>query len=549
MRELFAVLRAARRQWFWMAAGIALGMTVITANTLLMALSGWFIASMAVSGASGIPFNYILPAAAIRALAIVRTVGRYGERLVTHEAAFRVLADLRVWLFRCLEPLAPAGLERYAGGDVAGRLRSDVDALENLYLRIIAPLAVGSLSILLAVALMSLWSASAAAALLVFLLLAGVGLPLLAGWLAREPGRLSTALAGELQVAVTEGLQGAEELILLGAVARQTARVNDLSMRLIVEQQRLGGIGALTQAGAVACGGLGVAAVLAVGGMATVSGRLAGPELVMALLFAAAAFEAAGTLPGALQLFPAAREAARRILELADAALPVPDPPLPAYPLPATTGIVFEDVSCAYSPGLPVLAGFNLAVPAGSRVALVGPSGIGKSTIIEILLRFRDYGGSVTLGGSEIRELAADDLRTLISAVPQRPHLFNATIGENILLGNADASAEQLQQVLEDACLTPWITGLPLGLETPVGEGGAAVSGGEARRIALARALLKDAPILLLDEPTEGLDARTEQELVGRLIQATRGKTVLLVTHRPACLAMAERVVEMNCEK
>jgi len=549
MRELFAVLRAARRQWFWMAAGIALGMTVITANTLLMALSGWFIASMAVSGASGIPFNYILPAAAIRALAIVRTVGRYGERLVTHEAAFRVLADLRAWLFRCLEPLAPAGLERYAGGDVAGRLRSDVDALENLYLRIIAPLAVGSLSILLAVALMSLWSASAAAALLIFLLLAGVGLPLLAGWLAREPGRLSTALAGDLQVAVTEGLQGAEELILLGAVARQTARVNDLSTRLIVEQQRLGGIGALTQAGAVACGGLGVAAVLAVGGMATVSGRLAGPELVMALLFAAAAFEAAGTLPGALQLFPAAREAARRILELADAALPVPDPPLPAYPLPATTGIVFEEVSCAYSPGLPVLAGFNLAVPAGSRVALVGPSGIGKSTIIEILLRFRDYGGSVTLGGSEIRELAGDDLRRLISAVPQRPHLFNATIGENILLGNADASAEQLQQVLEDACLTPWITGLPLGLETPVGEGGAAVSGGEARRIALARALLKDAPILLLDEPTEGLDARTEQELVGRLIQATRGKTVLLVTHRPACLAMVERVVEMKGEK
>jgi ATP-binding cassette subfamily C protein CydC len=529
-----------------MAAGIALGMMVITANAFLMALSGWFIASMAVSGAGGIPFNYFLPAAAIRALAIVRSVGRYGERLVTHEAAFRVLADLRVWLFRSLEPLAPAGVERYSGGDVAGRLRSDVDALENLYLRIIAPLAVGSLSILLAVALMSLWSGSAAVSLLVFLLLAGVGLPLLAGRLAREPGRLSTALAGDLRVAVTEGLQGAEELILLGALPLQTARVNDLSRRLIAEQKRLGGIGALTQAGAVACGGLGVAAVLAVGGLATVSGRLAGPELVMALLFAAAAFEAAGTLPGALQLYPAAREAARRIVELTDAPLPVPDPPLPAAPLPATTGIVFRDVSCAYTPALPVLAGFNLAVPAGSRVALMGPSGIGKSTIVEILLRFRDYGGSVTLGGSEIRELAGDDLRSLISALPQRPHLFNATIAENILLGNAGASAEQLQQVLEDACLAPWIAALPLGLETPVGEGGAAVSGGEGRRIALARALLKDAPVLLLDEPTEGLDARTEQELVGRLSRALRGKTVLLITHRPACLALVERVVYLK---
>ena len=546
MRELLFVLRASRRQWFWMAAGIVLGITVITANALLMALSGWFIASMAVSGAGGIPFDYFAPSAAIRALAIVRTVGRYGERLVTHEAAFRVLADLRVWLFRSLEPLAPAGLERYAGGDVAGRLRSDVDALESLYLRIIAPLAVGILSILLAVALMAFWSGSIAATLLVFLLLAGVGLPFLAGRLAREPGRRSTALAGDLRIAVTEGLQGSEELILLGAAARQTARVNDLSRRLIIEQRRLGGIGALTQAGAVACGGLGVAAVLVVGATATISGRLTGPELVMALLFAAAAFEAAGTLPGALQMVSAAREAARRIVELAFAALPVPDPPLPTAPLPATTEIVFKDVSCAYTPGLPVLAGFNLTVQAGSRVALVGPSGIGKSTLIENLLRFRDYGGSITLGGSEIRELAGDDLRSLISAVPQRPHLFNATIGENILLGKVDASAEQLQHVLDNTGLSHWIAGLPLGLDTPVGEGGAAVSGGEARRIALARALLKDAPILLLDEPTEGLDARTEQDLVSRLKQATKGKTVLLISHRPACLALVERVVDMR---
>ncbi|MRR52030.1 MAG: ATP-binding cassette domain-containing protein, partial [Rhodocyclaceae bacterium] len=431
MRELRTVLRAARRQWLWMAAGIALGIVVITANALLMALSGWFIASMAVSGAGGIPYNYFLPAAAIRALAIVRSVGRYGERLVTHEAAFRVLADLRVWLFRCLEPLAPAGLERYSAADVAGRLRSDVDALENLYLRIIAPLAIGSLSILLAFTLMSLWSGSAALALLVFLLLAGVGLPLLAERLAREPGMRSTALEGDLRVAVTEGLQGAEELILLGALPLQAARINDLSQRLIAEQQRLGRIGALAQAGAVACGGLGVAAVLAVGGQATVSGRLAGPELVMALLFAAAAFEAAGALPGALQVYPAARESARRILELREAKLPVPEPPLPAAALPATNGIVFTDVSFGYAPGLPVLAGFNLTVPAGSRTALVGPSGSGKSTIVEILLRFRDYGGSVTLGGREIRNLTGDDLRSLISAVPQRPHLFNATIGEN----------------------------------------------------------------------------------------------------------------------
>jgi ATP-binding cassette, subfamily C, bacterial CydC len=546
--ELLAMLRIARRQWRWMTAGVALGIGVIAANALLMALSGWFITSMAVSGALGNPFNYGLPAVGIRLLAILRTVGRYGERLVTHEAAFRVLADLRVWLFRKLEPLAPAGLERYAGGDVAGRLRADVDALESLYLRIIAPLAVGTVSICVMVVFTAFWSCSAALALLLFLMLAGLALPLLAGRLAREPGRRSTTLAGELRSSVTEGLQGAEELILLGALERQAAQVSALSEQLVAEQQRLGRIGGLSLAGSVACGGLGVAAVLAVGSFSLVNGLLTGPDLVMLLLFAAAAFEAAATLPGALQQIPAAREASRRIRELADAPLPVPDPPLPAAPLPLSTGICFRNVSFSYVPALPVLQGFNLSVPAGGRVALIGPSGIGKSSIAELLLRFRDYHGSITVGGTEIRDLVADDLRRMIAAVPQRPHLFNSTIRENILLGKPGASDELLQQALADAGLAAWVAGLPLGLDTAVGEGGSALSGGEARRVALARALLKDAPILLLDEPTEGLDAATEQDVVARLALRTRGKTVVIITHRPACLVLAERVVRLKAE-
>jgi ATP-binding cassette subfamily C protein CydC len=177
---------------------------------------------------------------------------------------------------------------------------------------------------------------------------------------------------------------------------------------------------------------------------------------------------------------------------------------------------------------------------------LTGPSGVGKSTVAEILLRFRPYGGSVTVGGGEIRDLAADDLHGLIAALPQRPHLFNATISDNILLGNPEAEDDKLCEALEDAGLAAWIAALPLGLDTPVGEGGSAVSGGEARRIALARALVKDAPIMILDEPTEGLDAVTEQEVVARLAERTRGKTLLVITHRPACLALADRVVRMG---
>ncbi|TWJ17754.1 thiol reductant ABC exporter subunit CydC [Geobacter argillaceus] len=548
MTVFLRILAVARRQWLWMAAGIGLGIGVIAANALLMAVSGWFIASMAVAGATGASFNYFFPSAAIRGLAICRSVGRYGERLVTHEAAFRMLADVRVWLFHRLEPLAPAGLERYAGGDVAGRLRADVDSLESLYLRIIAPLITGGVSILLAVLFVARWSALAAAALFIFLLTAGVLLPLLARRLAAGPGRRSTVLAGELRVAVTEGMQGVEELILLGALERQAAQVDRLSEQLVVEQERLAGIGGLTLAGSIACSGLGVAAVLVVGSLAVADGLLNGPVLVMLLLFTAAAFEAAGPLPPALQLIPSAREVIRRILELADAPPPVPEPRAPAA-LPAATNIHFLDVSSAYDPALPVLQGFTLQIPAGGRVALLGPSGAGKSTVAEVLLRFRDYGGSVTVGGVELRDLAADDLYRLIAAVPQRPHLFNATIRENILVGNYEAGEDDLARVLEDAGLSAWVATLPQGLETPVGEGGSAVSGGEARRIALARALLKGAPILLLDEPTEGLDTATERQVVTRLAERTKGMTVLLITHRPACLALVDRVIRLPGNK
>lgn len=544
MKELFNILAVARRHWPWMAAGVALSITVIAANSLLMAVSGWFIASMAVAGSTGIPFSYFMPSAAIRGLAILRTVGRYGERLVTHEATLRIVADLRVWLFTRLEPLAPAVLERYTGGDVAGRLRGDVDAVEVIYLRILAPLAAGCISILLGVAFIVCWSQAAAGMLLVFLIAAGIVLPTAALRMAAEPGRRSAVLAGELRREITEGLQGMEELILLGAVERQAEEVNALSDRLIAEQQRLGRITGLSTAGSVTCGGLAMAALLVIAGHQVTAAALAPPLLVMLLLFSAALFEAAALLPAALQQLPAAREAVARIRVLTDAPPPVPDPVIPAE-IPVMAGITFHKVSCAHTPGTLALHDFTLHIAAGERLALVGPSGSGKSTIMEILLRFRQYGGIVTVGGIDITTVTGDGLRGLISALPQRPHLFNSSIRDNILLARPAATEEELSQAVADAGLSGWIARLPLGLDTQVGEAGSAVSGGEGRRIALARALLKDAPIMLLDEPTEGLDSVTEQDVVNRLKERLKGKTVLLATHRPACLALAERVVHL----
>lgn len=544
MRVFLRILGIASGQWRWLCGGILLGLLVIAVNTLLMALSGWFIASMAVAGATGIAFNYFFPAAAIRALAIVRTVGRYGERLVTHEAALRMVADLRVWLFLRLEPLSPAILEKYAGGDVAGRLRADVDLLENVYLRIFAPFLIGISSVLFAIVFVALRAPAAGFALAVALVMAGILLPLLSGRLARRPGERSTILAGDLRNSVTEGLLGVEELILLGAVDRQAAGVEELSARLVAEQEKLAGIAALSQAGNVVCAGLGVIAIFLTAGAAVTAGTISPPALVMLILFATASFEAVGPMAAALQLLPGTRAAVARLLVLADAPPPVLDPAFPA-PLPHGSSISFSDVSFAYGEGKLVLDRFNLEIAQGERVALVGPSGSGKSTIVDLLLRFRDYRGSIKIGGMEIRDLAADDLRSIVTCLSQRPHLFNSSIRANILLGNPDAGEADLLRAVADAGLESWVSTLPNGLETAVGEGGKAVSGGEGRRIALARVLLKEAPIIILDEPTEGLDILTEEQVVARLVARTAGRTVLVITHRPACLKLADRDIRL----
>lgn len=545
MGTLIRMLAVARHQWGWMLTGILLGIGVMIANMLLMAVSGWFIASMAVAGATGVACNYFAPAAAIRMLALVRTVGRYLERLATHEAGFRVLAQLRVWFFRQVAPLAPAGLEHYTAGDVAGRLRNDIDALESLYLRIILPLATGGIGMLLAALYVAWWNRPAAVALLIALSGAGLLLPILARSLALHPGRRAAALAGELRAIVTEGLQGSEELILLGAVDLQAVQVDAVATQLVAAQERLARINALTMAGSSACSGIGVAAVLFWAGRSVAGGELAGPLLVMLILFAAASFEAVAGIPGALQLMPSAQESVRRIRELTDAPLPVVEPLQPAL-LPIDQTIELREVTFAYDLAAPVLTRFSLVVPAGQRVALTGPSGCGKSSLMAILLKFRPYQGSITIGGVNLKDLAADDLQSMIAVVPQQPHLFNTTIRENLLLANPNATEHEVQQALADTMLTDWVAGLPLGLDTRVGEGGSAVSGGEARRIALARALLKDAPILILDEPTEGLDLVTERAVVARLAERLVGKTVLIVSHRPSCLKLADTIIRLR---
>ncbi|HEX9803568.1 MAG TPA: thiol reductant ABC exporter subunit CydD, partial [Gammaproteobacteria bacterium] len=544
---LLRLLRLLKPYWQWMALGILLSFATLLANVGLMAMSGWFIAAMAIAGLAGVSMNYFTPAATIRTFAILRTVGRYGERLVTHEATFRVLAQLRVWFYTRLEPLAPARLQQYRSGDLLSRIRSDIDTLDNLYLRILVPVAVALLGLVGVGLFLSLYHPLLALINLAFLLLAGVGVPALVQWLGRKPGRALVESNAALHATAVDGLQGMGELLVYGAAARQGGQLHGHSRALTDAQWRMSHLSGLSQAALGLSANLAVWLVMLAAIPMLGSGALERPELAMLALFALASFEVVMPLPLAFQMLGQTLSAAGRVFEIVDAEPQAPEPSAPS-PQPEAFGLAIEGVGFRYTDSeLPALEGIDLALPPGRRVAVVGATGSGKSTLLNLLLRFWDpQAGRITLGGHDLRDYHGEDLRRHIAVVSQGTHLFTTTLRENLRVANPQASEEQLLAALATAQLDEFVASQPDGLDTWVGEAGVKLSGGQARRVAIARALLKDAPILLLDEPTEGLDPATEQELMQALYRLMAGRTVLLITHRLVGLDAMDEILVLD---
>ncbi|NCA70756.1 MAG: thiol reductant ABC exporter subunit CydC [Sphingobacteriia bacterium] len=531
----------------WMLAGILIALLTLLANVTLMALSGWFITAMAIAGATGIAVNYLAPAALIRLSAIVRTGGRYSERLVNHEATFRLIARLRVWFYRHLEPLAPARLQQYHSGDLLSRIRADIDALDNLYVRVLVPVAVAALSTLLFFVFLLLHDPLIALSGLAFLMLAGVGLPLWSHSRGQAPGRRLAADEAALRAAVIDGVQGLAELTIYGANARQAERIDQLGRRLITDQARLSSDHGLTQAAVGLCAHLSLWVLLWLAIPMVHTGQLMPPQLAMLALFTLASFEAVAPLPQAFQLLGRTLAAARRIFAIVDATPAVHEPTTPSPQL-ERFDIQFKGIHFSY-PGAatPAVSDIHLSIPQGSRAAVVGVTGSGKSTLFNLLLRFWEPdAGDILIGGHSIRQFQGEDLRRHIAVVSQQTHLFNTTIRENLLIAAPTATPEAVESACRIAQIHDFIGTLPDGYGTWVGETGVRLSGGQARRIAVARALLKDAPILLLDEPTEGLDAATERDLMQALDRLMAGRTVLLITHRPAGLDWVDQVLVLD---
>jgi ATP-binding cassette subfamily C protein CydC len=546
MRALLPYLALYMRHKWMLILGVVLAIVTLLASIGLLTLSGWFLSASAVAGFAGLySFNYMLPAAGVRGTAITRTAGRYFERLVSHDATFRVLQHLRVTTFSKLLPLSPAGLARYRQGELLNRVVADVDTLDHLYLRVISPM-VGALVVIVVVTLgLSLLDASIALVLGGIMLLTLCLLPPLFYRAGKPTGENLTRLRGEYRQQLTGWLQGQAELTIFGASRRYRARMENTELNWHEAQRKQSELTALSQALMLLIGGIAVMAMLWLASGGVGDNTQPGPLIALFVFCALAAFEALAPVTGAFQHLGQVVASALRITQITSQQ-PEVQFSTAATDVPEQLALRLADVSFAYhGQAQPALDNINLTIPAGAHVAVLGRTGCGKSTLLQLLTRAWDPAqGQILFNDMPLKEMSEPALRKTVSVVPQRVHLFSATLRDNLLLAAPGTADDELRAMLEKVGLHKLLD--DEGLNSWLGEGGRQLSGGELRRLAIARALLHNAPLMLLDEPTEGLDATTERQILDLLEKEMQGKTVLMVTHRLRGLADFDQIIVMD---
>jgi ATP-binding cassette subfamily C protein CydC len=520
-----------------------LGLAAAAATIGLLAGSGYVVGRAALRPGLSALVGIL---AAVEVLAFLRGPLRYAERLVGHDAALRALTRWRLWLYDRLAPRVPAALAGWRSGDLLARAIDDVDALQDLYLRTLLPVAVavGAAVIgIVAVGLILPWAAVA----LGLPLLVALTVPALLTW-RRGGDEEVAALAGSLSAQVVDALAGAPELLAFGADARLLGAVEELGIRSDALERRHARLGTGATLVIQVCLAVAVTAVLATG-VAAVHAQHLGQVMVAVLPLAAlATFETVPGVPVAVARALAVRAAARRLFALEEVPLPVRDPAAPSQPTAGVPEVAFADASLRYDPGLPrALDGVNLRLPTGGRVAVTGSSGAGKSSLVTALLRYWPLeDGTLSLDGTEVQRLRQADARAVCALADQRAQMFAGTVRSNLTLGRPDATEAEVTDALRAARLDAWVAGLPHGLDTPVGEDGVALSGGERRRLAVARALLAPGPVIVLDEPTSGLDPGLAEELMDGVFAAAGARSVLVITHRAGEAARCDETVTLE---
>ena len=525
------------------AAAIALSTLTLAAGAALLATSGYLISRAALQPDI---LSLTVVIVGVRFFALSRAVLRYLERLVSHDASFRYLSEVRVRFFRRLEPLVPDDVGGTRTGDLLSRFVADVDALQHLLVRVIAPPIAAVVVGVCAVAVAAALAPAAGLALAVALVVGAVVVPLGVTGLARLATNRRPAERAVVATGVVELMNALPELVAYDAADDRLERLAQSERRLRRSALRQTVATGAGDGAVLALGGVAAAAVLAAAVPAVRAGSLDGVMLGLLALLTLAVFEGVRALPAAAEQYVATQAAGRRLAELTAREPSVSDPPAPRR-LEGAPVLELENVRVRYGPCEPwVLDGVDLTLAPGRRIALVGPSGEGKTTLAHLLVRFRDPDeGRVLLAGHDLREYAQDDVRGAVVLAGQDSHLFATTIRENVQLARPGAGEDELVDALRRARIWEWVESLPDGLDTAVGDKGSLVSGGERQRIALARAFLSQAPLLVLDEPTAHLDDETAGRLLDDLLDEAGEDGLLLITHSPLRLERFDSVLEL----
>ncbi|MGY2572153.1 heme ABC transporter ATP-binding protein/permease CydC [Vibrio sp. C8] len=532
MRDLLPYLKLYKKHWFGLSLGMLLAFLTLLASIGLLTLSGWFLSAAAVAGLTIAreTFNYMLPGAFVRGFAMGRTAGRWGERVVSHNATFKLLTDLRIFFFGKLAPMIPGRISNLRDADLLNRLVADIDAMDHVYLRLISPVTIGVLGIAAITALLCWFDSSLGLVLGSVLFVLLLLWPVMFYKLGKRNGAELTQNKADMRIATMDWLQGYSELTIFGAESRYREAIYTAQEKLLTNQKINASFTGLAQALLLLANGWTLVLMLWLAADG-VNGQAPDPMIALMIFATMASFELLMPIAGAFQHLGQTLTSARRLNEVI---LSEPDVVFPTQNAPHSGefSVEFDGVSFQYPDSeQQVLNNVRVSVPAGHKLAIVGQTGSGKSTLIQLLCRYWDTNqGEIKIAETPLKNWSESDLRASISVVSQRVDILNGSLRDNLLMAKPQATDEELCAILERVGLQKLLEAP--GLDTWLGDGGRQLSGGEKRRIGISRAILHNAPILLLDEPTEGLDKQTEQQIMDLFKSHFSGKTVIFITHR-----------------
>ncbi|CAM3210635.1 thiol reductant ABC exporter subunit CydC [Moritella viscosa] len=560
MNPLVRLMKLLKPQLPLMLLGTLLSIITVMANIGLLAISGWFITIMAIAGLSGVTANYFTPAAIIRFLAIVRTAGRYAERLLTHRATFNTLAALRYYFYTRLEPLLPYYRVNFKSADILARLQQDIDELDNFYLRVLLPALLAICSIPLVGWAVSFISSDLAFVIVGALILVGFVLPIFILLLSKKRAQQQAKLSSELKIELVDGMASMRELLVYQISQQYQKSINRVSENYHRAELQLHRLHALATALTFLAINATVLASLYLLVPLVQTGDLKPEFVASAALLILVCFETVINMPLACQILPKVHDSAARLFEIIDK--PIPD--LGGNRLVTTGPIKFNDLSFTYPDGHDcVLKDIDLTIQQGEKVAIIGAGGAGKSTLVNLLMGFwpippsnnipsSDMVGKlqpgITIDDIDLNELNTESLREHVALMSQNSHLFHATIGDNLRLANPKVTESQMRDVCQIVGLIDFIDELENGFSTWLGETGSGLSGGQKQRLCLAQVLLRNAKVLVLDEPTKGLDRHSERTIITNLFEQLEQsrQSLLLITHKPLMLQKMDKIIVMD---